>query len=228
MLLWIAALYAPTVAAFTAARPRTLRASHLAMNVMQAQEIAVGNNLPLLDFNMGIEVVSDECAFDDTCEVLEQQLNTGRTVLIGMPGAFTPTCTDEHLPGYIRAARKLRRAGVKHIAVVTTNDKFIMTAWKRKMRECAQAEGLSSIDGSISMIADKEGHLVKALGMVSYEQLDRTERNAFIQLNSGVRSKRFALVADDGVVTHVAVDDGTLKLDPVSYTHLTLPTTPYV
>ena len=52
--------------------------------------------------------------------------------------------------------------------------------------------------------------------MASYEALDRTERNAFIQLNSGVRCKRFAIVADDGIVTHVAVDNGTIDLDTTS------------
>ena len=113
----------------------------------------------------------------------------GKTVLIGMPGAFTPTCTDAHLPGYIRNARRFKRAGVTNLAVVTTNDRFIMTAWKRKMRECAEQEGMRSIDSQISVLADKGGNLIKALGMAYAEKLDRKEKNSFIQLNAGMRSK---------------------------------------
>ena len=97
---------------------------------------------------------------------------------------------------------------MKNIAVLTTNDRFIMTAWKRKMRECAQAAGLNSIDSEISMLADKNGNLIRALGLAYNEALDKNEKNAFIQLNSGIRSKRFALIAQDGVVQHLAVDAG--------------------
>ena len=132
-----------------------------------------------------------DCSFDDTCELAEtdNRFAKGKTVLIGMPGAFTPTCTDAHLPGYIRNARRFKRAGVTNLAVVTTNDRFIMTAWKRKMRECAEQEGMRSIDSQISMLADKGGNLIKALGMAYAETLDRKEKNSFIQLNAGMRSK---------------------------------------
>lgn len=140
------------------------RSPAVTMKDMQASQIAVGDTLPLVDFNSGVQIVTDDCSFDDSCEIIESQLNEGKTVLIGMPGAFTPTCTDEHLPGFIRAAKQFRRAGVKRLAVVTTNDVFIMTAWKRKMRECASAEGIGSLDGLVDFVADKEGHLIRALG----------------------------------------------------------------
>ena len=115
--------------------PPTPRARPVRLNVKQASQIEVGAPLPLLDASMGIEVVTDECAFDDTCKVVESELSVGTTVLVGMPGAFTPTCTDEHLPGFIRSAKQLRRAGVQNLCVVTTNDK-VRAASKGSRRNC--------------------------------------------------------------------------------------------
>ena len=165
-----------------ASGPR-LRATTPTLNFMQAKQIETGATLPSLD-GMEVEIVTDDCAFDDTCEIISDEpnlLTKGKTILVGMPGAFTPTCTDAHLPGYIRGAKKLRRNGVNNIAIVTTNDRFIMTAWKRKMRECASQEGLRTIDTEVSMLADKNGNLIKSLGLAYAESLDRKEKNAFIQ-----------------------------------------------
>ena len=152
------------------------------LNFMQARQIEVGATLPSME-DMDLAVVTDDCAFDDTCELISDRLMNGRTVIVGMPGAFTPTCTDLHLPGYIRNARTFRnKKGVKTLAVVTTNDKFIMTAWKRKMRSCAEQEGLKTIDGEVSMLADSDGHLIKSLGLAYAESLDRKQANPFIQM----------------------------------------------
>lgn len=197
--------------------PTCARARPILANVKQARQVQVGSKLPSIEA-FGVEVVTDDCAFDDTCTLAETTdlLTTGKTVLVGMPGAFTPTCTDEHLPGFIRNAKEMRAAGVNNIAIVTTNDRFIMTAWKRKMRECASQAGLDTIDTEVSMLADKDGHLIRSLGLAYNEALDRKQKNAFIQLNSGIRSQRFALIVEDGVVQHVAIDDGTIELDKTS------------
>ena len=82
---------------------------------------------PASDAACACASVHSDCSFDDTCELAETDnaLSRGKTVLIGMPGAFTPTCTDAHLPGFIRNARRFRRAGVNNLAVVTTNDRFV-------------------------------------------------------------------------------------------------------
>ena len=87
---------------------------------------------------MSVALVTDGCAELDECQLLDsaRELLSGKSVLIGMPGAFTPTCNDVHLPGYIRSAPHFRKLGVDSVAVVTTNDRFIMTAWKRAMRKC--------------------------------------------------------------------------------------------
>ena len=158
-------------------------------------------------------------------------------------GAFTPTCTDLHLPGFIRAAPRFERLGVDTLAVITTNDRFIMSCWKDAMKECMEAEGLKSLDDKVTMIADKDGEIIKvrfacarllsfstatrktcvaqllsaysartekhdrlttqALGFMYNSKLDRKAegpRAAWQMFNSGLRSKRFALVVQDGVV----------------------------
>jgi peroxiredoxin len=176
-----------------------------AMKIKQASQIAVNQSLPVAY----IEVVTDGCAADDTCPVntVDEVLGDGKCVLVGMPGAFTPTCTDEHLPGFIRKAKKFKRLGVKKVAVVTTNDRFIMTSWKKAMKECMQAEGLSSIDTEVEMLSDDKGDFIKSLGLAYNLQPKRKKAWSF-QLNAGLRSKRFAMVTEGGVVTHLAVDDG--------------------
>ena len=118
------------------------------MNVKQASQIEVGQPLPAAY----IEVVSDNCAADDCCptqSTIDPIFADGKSLIIGMPGAFTPTCTDEHLPGFIRNAQKFRKLGVKNLNVVTTNDKYIMTAWKKAMKDCMKAEGISSLDSQV-------------------------------------------------------------------------------
>lgn len=120
----------------------------------------------------------------------------GPSVLVGVPGAFTPTCTDRHLPGYYERLASFSSLGVETIHVVTANDKWVNVAWQQKLEECM---GSSELGASLRMIADPAGELLEALGMIAYLGKD-----------FGVRSKRFALIVDsDGVVQHTAVDAGT-------------------
>ena len=183
------------------------------MQVKQASQIEVGQPMPA----GYIEIVTDGCAADDSCAVLtvDEFLGKGKCVLVGMPGAFTPTCTDEHLPGYIRSAKRFKRLGVKKIAVITTNDRFIMSAWKKAMKECMDQEGLRSIDSEIDMLSDDKGELVKSLGLAFNMAPEKKSAWSF-QLNAGLRSKRFAVVIDEGVVSHIAVDEGSTEMDGTS------------
>lgn len=109
-----------------------------------------------------------------------------RVVLFGVPGAFTPTCSAKHLPGYVQQADALRAKHVDQIVCMAVNDAFVMGAW-------AKHEG---VDDRILMLADGSGAFTKALGL----ELDLTARGM------GVRCQRFALVAKDGVVERVAVE----------------------
>jgi peroxiredoxin (alkyl hydroperoxide reductase subunit C) len=120
-------------------------------------------------------------------EVDVADLFKGKTVvLFGVPGAFTPTCSAKHLPGFVTQAAALKAKGVDLIACVSVNDAFVMGAW-------AKDQGI--ID-QVAMLADGSADLAKAMGL----ELDLTARGL------GMRNQRFALVAKDGKVTHVAVE----------------------
>ena len=120
-------------------------------------------------------------------EVSTDELFRGRrVVLFGVPGAFTPTCSAKHLPGFLENIDAMKAKGVDEVVCVAVNDAFVMAAWARDQ----------GADGRVTMLADGSGALTKALGL----ELDLTARGL------GVRSQRFALVAKDGEVTHVAVE----------------------
>ena len=120
-----------------------------------------------------------------------------RIVLFSVPGAFTPTCSISHLPGYVKRADRFFAKGVDAIACVSVNDVFVMDAW-----------GKSADADRIDMLADGNGEFARAIGL----ELDAS---AF---GMGMRSQRFALVADDGVVTHLFVEaPGEFKVSAAEY-----------
>lgn len=117
-----------------------------------------------------------------------------------MPGAFTPTCTDLHLPGFIRAEESLEKQGVEQIALLTTNDVYVNLAWIKSVEECT---GVGST--KIAVISDGDGDAVKELGLA-----------ADMGFGMGTRAKRFTLLLDQGKVKHVAVDEGMEDLSDTS------------
>lgn len=120
-------------------------------------------------------------------EVSTDDIFKGKTVvLFAVPGAFTPTCSAKHLPSFLANHDALKAKGVDTIACVAVNDVFVMDAWAKSQ----------DVGERIVMLADGSGVLTKALGL----ELDLTGRGL------GIRSQRFALVAKDGVVTHLAVE----------------------
>jgi peroxiredoxin len=112
-------------------------------------------------------------------------LGTGRVVLFGVPGAFTPTCSARHLPGFIEHADALRARGIETLVCLSVNDVFVMDAW-----------GTHTGADEIVMLADGNGEFAKALGL-------DVDASAF---GMGLRSSRFALVAEDGVVSQLFVE----------------------
>lgn len=108
-----------------------------------------------------------------------------RVVLFSVPGAFTPTCSAYHLPGFIEHLEEFSRKGIDSVACMSVNDVFVMHAWGKSVN----AEG-------IDMLADGNGEFATALGM----ELDGTA------YGMGKRSQRFALVADDGIVTELMIE----------------------
>ena len=109
-----------------------------------------------------------------------------KVVMFAVPGAFTPTCSAKHLPGFVQHAEDFKAKGVDTVACISVNDAFVMGAWGKD-------QGTAD---NVIMLADGSAAFTKALGL----ELDLVARGM------GVRSQRFALVAVDGKVTHLAVE----------------------
>jgi peroxiredoxin (alkyl hydroperoxide reductase subunit C) len=147
--------------------------------------IAVGDKIP----DVKIQVPGPESTeWVQTADLL----GSGTVVLFGLPGAFTPTCSDYHLPGFVLRAEDLQAKGVDKIACLSVNDAFVMKAW-------GQA---NDVGDKVVLIADGAAAFTKALGL----EVDLTGGGL------GVRSKRFAAIIKDGVVDHLAVEE-TLGLE---------------
>ena len=123
-----------------------------------------------------------------------------KIVLFAVPGAFTPTCHRNHLPGFVANAESLKQKGVDAIAVTSVNDVFVMDAW-------AKASGA---DGKIEFLADGNGDFAKALGLT----IDRTGNGL------GIRSQRYSMVVVDGVVKALNVDEAPGKVETSGADHL--------
>ena len=109
-----------------------------------------------------------------------------KVVLVSVPGAFTPTCSMNHLPGFVDHAAALRDKSVDTIACMAVNDVFVMDAWGKDR----------GVGDNVVMLADGNGEYAEALGL----ELDASG------FGMGKRGQRFAIIVDDGVATHVAVE----------------------
>jgi peroxiredoxin len=142
--------------------------------------IAVGDRIPAANLSLMGETGPETVTTDEYFG--------GRTVvLFSVPGAFTPTCSAKHLPGFVELADDLFAKGVDAIGCMAVNDVFVMSAW-------GKSAGAEKLD----MLADGNGEFTAALGL----ELDATG------FNMGKRSQRFALVAEDGVVSQLYVEEG--------------------
>lgn len=141
--------------------------------------ISVGDRIP--------NVVMNEMSGDGPKELASEQLFSGKkVVLFALPGAFTPTCSAAHLPGFVALADKLKAKGVDEIVCLSVNDAWVMDAW-----------GKSQNAEAIRMVADGSANFTQAVGLV----LDRTAAGM------GIRSQRYAMIVDDGVVKSLAVEE---------------------
>ena len=139
--------------------------------------IQIGDHIPKATLNMlgdGVQAISTDEIFAGK-----------NVVLFSVPGAFTPTCSAKHLPGFVEQLDEFRRRGIQ-VACMSVNDAFVMGAWGKSQ----------NVPTDLMMLADGNGAFAKALGL----EMDAT---AF---GMGVRSKRFALYAEDGVVKKLAVE----------------------
>ena len=148
--------------------------------------IQVGDRLPQANFRV---MTADGPATKTTDDVFQGR----KVVLVAVPGAFTPTCHRNHLPGYIEKAQEIRRKGIDAIAVTAVNDVFVMDAWAKS----------SGAGEGIEFLADGNGDFARAVGL--------TMDGAGFGL--GTRSQRYAMVVDDGVVTAMNVEDAPSKAE---------------
>ncbi len=123
-----------------------------------------------------------------------------RVAVFSVPGAFTPTCSARHLPGFIEKANEIKAKGVDAIVVTAVNDVFVMDAWTKQ----------SGCEGKIEYLADGNGEFAKAVDLT----VDASGNGL------GVRSKRYAMVVEDGVVKTLNVEDSPGKAEVSSAENL--------
>ncbi|VXC43600.1 Peroxiredoxin [Burkholderia sp. 8Y] len=148
--------------------------------------IEVGETLPDVRLFEFIEVASEGCAVGPKGFAVRERAAGKRVVIFGLPGAFTPTCSARHVPGYVEAADEFLAAGIDEIWCVSVNDAFVMNAWGRDLQAA----------GKVRMMADGSARFTQALGL----DQDLSERGM------GIRSQRYAMVVDNGVVKTLAVE----------------------
>lgn len=142
--------------------------------------ISVGDKIP----NVKVMVATDAGPEQtDTASIL----GSGKVALFSVPGAYTPTCSAKHLPGFVQKAGELKAKGVDRIVCMSVNDAFVMGAWAENQ----------SASGKVEMLADGNGEFASALGLT----MDGSG------YGMGKRSQRFSAVIENGVVKHLNVEE---------------------
>ena len=148
--------------------------------------IQVGDKLPAGSLNEFVEVEGEGCSIGPNSFDVAKA-SSGKTIaLFALPGAYTPTCSAKHVPGYVEKAADLKAAGVDEIWCVSVNDAFVMGAWGREQKAL----------GKVRMMADGSADFAKATGLT----LDLTARGM------GLRSNRYSMLVVDGVVKTLNVE----------------------
>ena len=142
--------------------------------------IKIGDRLPAGSLQEFIEVEGNGCSIGPNTFDIGKLCAGKKIAIFGLPGAYTPTCSAQHVPGYVAMADELKAAGVDEIWCVSVNDAFVMGAWGRDQKT----------QGKVRMMADGSADFAKATGLT----LDLTSRGM------GLRSQRYSMLVDDGVV----------------------------
>ena len=150
--------------------------------------LKIGDTLPAATLYEYVEVEGNGCTLGPNAFDVQKQ-TAGKTVAIfALPGAFTPTCSARHLPGYLAKAAELKAAGVDEIWCVSVNDAFVMGAWGRA----------NDTAGKVRMMADGSAEFAQATGLT----LDLTAKGL------GLRSQRYSMLVRNGVVEKLNVEEG--------------------
>ncbi|WP_186145361.1 peroxiredoxin [Burkholderia gladioli] len=148
--------------------------------------IQAGDTLPDAQVFEFVDEAREGCTLGPNALDVREQTAGKRVVIFGLPGAFTPTCSAKHVPGYVEQFDAFRAAGIDEIWCASVNDAFVMGAWGRDQHTA----------GKVRMIADGSAAFTHALGLTQ----DLSARGM------GIRSQRYAMVVDDGVVKTLAVE----------------------
>lgn len=143
--------------------------------------ISTGDKIP----SVKVMTITDGNPDETTSDAL---LGSGKIALFSVPGAFTPTCSAQHLPGFVEKSAELKAKGIDKIVCMSVNDAFVMKAW-------AQAHNATD---SVAVLADGNGDFSEALGLTM-------DASGF---GMGKRSQRFSAIIDNGTVTHLNVEEG--------------------
>ena len=148
--------------------------------------IQVGDRLPAGTLQEFIETETEGCSLGPNTFKVEDLVKGKRIALFALPGAFTPTCSAKHVPGYLANYEALKAKGVDEVWCISVNDPFVMGAWGRDQKA----------GGKLRMLADGSAEYTKKLGL----ELDLTARGF------GLRSQRFSMLVDDGVVKSLNIE----------------------
>jgi len=148
--------------------------------------LKVGDKLPAASLQEFIEVEGDGCSVGPNTFDIAKSTAGKKIAIFALPGAFTPTCSAKHVPGYVAKADELKAAGVDEIWCVSVNDAFVMGAWGRDQKTA----------GKVRMMADGSATFAQATGLT----LDLAARGM------GLRSNRYSMLVDDGVVKTLNVE----------------------
>ncbi|MBX3605446.1 MAG: peroxiredoxin [Piscinibacter sp.] len=148
--------------------------------------IKVGDKLPAGSLQEFIEVEGNGCTLGPNSFDIEKSTAGKKIAIFGLPGAYTPTCSAKHVPGYVEKAEELKKVGVDEIWCVSVNDAFVMGAWGRDQHT----------DGKVRMMADGSADFAKATGLT----LDLSARGM------GLRSNRYSMLVVDGVVKSLNIE----------------------
>jgi len=148
--------------------------------------LKVGDKLPAGSLSEFVEVEGNGCSIGPNTFDLEKATAGKKIAVFALPGAYTPTCSAKHVPGYVENAEALKAAGVDEIWCVSVNDAFVMGAWGRDQKTA----------GKVRMMADGSADFAKATGLT----LDLTARGM------GLRSNRYSMLVVDGVVKTLNVE----------------------
>ena len=119
---------------------------------------------------------------------VDEYFKNKKIVLFSLPGAFTPTCSAKHLPGFVEYSSDIKNKGVDEIICIAVNDHFVMNAWEKDQNS----------KGKVTLLADGNGEYTEAMGLA----MDRSN------FGLGLRGKRFAMIAENNIITHLAVEEG--------------------